>query len=243
MYRQTTAYSRSYNGDRELAYRDVLTAWRDYLAHHNHGRGVVLIGHSQGAAHLKRLIREEIEPSASVRRLLVSAILLGGGVSVANGSDTGGDFEKVRACRSPDQTGCVVTYSSWSSTPPDRGNFGSQPGRHELCVNPAALAGGKAAITPLFVWYASGGIVGEPGGQPATTFIAFPGLYTARCVERGSRAWLLIERVTSHTTDPRPMVQEALGPGRGLHAADVNLTLANLIELVRSQTNAWLAHH
>ena len=30
-------------------------AWQDYLAHYNHGRGVVLIGHSQGAYVLKQL--------------------------------------------------------------------------------------------------------------------------------------------------------------------------------------------
>ena len=33
-----------------VAYNGLLAAWNDYLAHDNHGRGVVLIGHSQGAA-------------------------------------------------------------------------------------------------------------------------------------------------------------------------------------------------
>jgi Protein of unknown function (DUF3089) len=44
-----------------IAYRDVLAAWKDYLAHDNHGRGVVLIGHSQGAGHLTHLLRSWIE--------------------------------------------------------------------------------------------------------------------------------------------------------------------------------------
>ena len=48
--------------DRQRAYRDVRAAWRDYLRHHNHGRGVVLIGHSQGTFHLRELLAEEIEP-------------------------------------------------------------------------------------------------------------------------------------------------------------------------------------
>ena len=42
---------------------------------------------------LRRLIREEIEPSASARRRLVSAVLLGGNVTVRAGSDRGGDFK------------------------------------------------------------------------------------------------------------------------------------------------------
>src|SRR6266581_3787563 len=40
LYRQRTAYANQYNGSRELAYSDVLAAWKDYLAHYNHGRGV-----------------------------------------------------------------------------------------------------------------------------------------------------------------------------------------------------------
>src|SRR3954453_8757714 len=80
MYRQVTAYGNSepsLHADGNLAYRDVRAAWRDYLAHSNHGRGGVLIGHSQGAFLLKRLIRDELDGSPAVRRRLVSAILLG----------------------------------------------------------------------------------------------------------------------------------------------------------------------
>src|ERR1700733_4537492 len=47
--------------DFKLPYEDVRAAWRHYLAHDNEGRGVVLIGHSQGALILARLIAHEIE--------------------------------------------------------------------------------------------------------------------------------------------------------------------------------------
>jgi hypothetical protein len=47
--------------DTALAYHDVLDAWNYYLAHDNQGRGVVLIGHSQGARWLTVLIMREIE--------------------------------------------------------------------------------------------------------------------------------------------------------------------------------------
>ena len=47
-----------------LAYGDVLAAWRDYLAHWNHGRGVVLLGHSQGSYVLKHLLTTVIDRSA-----------------------------------------------------------------------------------------------------------------------------------------------------------------------------------
>jgi hypothetical protein len=58
MYRQATlpaitGAAKQPSGGRvalDVGYQDVLTAWRDYLAHDNQGHGVVLIGHSQGSA-------------------------------------------------------------------------------------------------------------------------------------------------------------------------------------------------
>src|SRR4051812_6062563 len=61
MYRQITLKALS---DRSLvtdaaqasAYADVRNAWRDYLKHYNKGRGVVLMGHSQGSFVLRPLV-------------------------------------------------------------------------------------------------------------------------------------------------------------------------------------------
>jgi hypothetical protein len=204
----------------------------------------VLIGHSQGASVLETLIHDQIEGSAAKRALLVSAILLGGDVVVKDGSETGGTFARTPACMSATQTGCVVAYSSWDKTPPADASLESVPrtGEHVLCVNPAAPGGGSGAITPIFAGYNSEGIV--PPGSPYLRYqwVEFPGLYTARCVQQGSRAWLLVTRV-HRAGDPRPTVQEVDQPTEGLHAADVNITLANLVALVASQGRAWLARH
>ncbi|MDQ8044392.1 MAG: DUF3089 domain-containing protein, partial [Patulibacter sp.] len=69
----------------DLAYADVLKAWHDYLANDNHGRGVVLIGHSQGSALLIRLMHDEIDDNPAERNLLVSAIVPGGNLTVRTG--------------------------------------------------------------------------------------------------------------------------------------------------------------
>ncbi len=68
VYRQVTLTAlRSIMGggtpaiDRDMAYRDVKAAWDDYLAHDNKGRGVVLIGHSQGSLILTQLVAREID--------------------------------------------------------------------------------------------------------------------------------------------------------------------------------------
>jgi hypothetical protein len=47
--------------DRALGYKDALDAWKYYLEHDNQGRGVVLIGHSQGSGVLTQLIKNEID--------------------------------------------------------------------------------------------------------------------------------------------------------------------------------------
>ena len=221
-------------GDYDLEYRDIRAAWHDYLAHYNDGRGVVLLGHSQGSYLFERLLDAE---SASIRRRLVSAILLGGNVLV----DSHNRFDGIPACTSRSETGCMVAYSSWDRTPPKDSNVQSSGrSRHVLCVNPAALGGGSAPITPIFAGINPQGIVPYGSLYVAYHWIEFPGLYTARCVRQGSRAWLLVSRI-QRAGDRRPTVREALGPRRGLHAADVNITLADLVALVGSQSGAWLA--
>ena len=91
MYRQATLtalragdYRIADSVDRALGYNDVLDAWNYYLQHDNHGRGVVLIGHSQGSGVLTQLIRNEID-GKPVQSKIVSALLLGTSLPVPKG--------------------------------------------------------------------------------------------------------------------------------------------------------------
>ena len=81
--------------DAQLAYDDVLAAWKDYLKKHNDGRGVVFVGHSQGTVVLRNLIKQEVDPRKKVRKRVVSALLYGGNVLVAKGERDGGDFQNI----------------------------------------------------------------------------------------------------------------------------------------------------
>ena len=78
VYRQLTIASISAGTPQQreeggkLAYADVREAWRSYLANDNRGRGVVLVGHSQGTRMLRQLLREEIDPKPEARLRLVS---------------------------------------------------------------------------------------------------------------------------------------------------------------------------
>ncbi len=237
-----------------VAYLGVLSAWNDYLSHDNHGRGVVLIGHSQGASMLIALIRNKIDSDPTERRLLVSALLMGGNVTVPMGRAVGGDFENVPACQSDRQTGCVVAYSSFDSTPPDNSFFGrvgtsigsrlspvstTAAGLQVLCTNPASLSGGSGSLSPYFLSGSTDALGSDPGtGTHMTTpWVAYPGRYTAACKTSGGATWLQVD--ASPGPDDRPVVGQALGPRWGLHLVDVNLALGNLVGLVQDQSTAF----
>jgi hypothetical protein len=264
MYRQVTltalrtAMSGKPNpGDRELAYRDVRDAWRAYLAHDNSGRGVVLIGHSQGTGQLTRLIREEID-GKPVQRQIISAILAGGQVTVAKGKDIGGDFTSMPLCRKPGQTGCVVAWNTFRAEipPPADSRFGrtENPDREIACVNPAALAGGDAGLRALFPSGGnSGGVTrGAPdwtgkGLRLPTTFVSLPGLVHGECATTDGANYLKIT-LTPPETGSRArnfngdiMIGPAVLKSWGLHMVDMNIVEGDLTALVDTQARAWLA--
>ena len=237
--------------DTGLAYDDVLAAFRHYLQNDNAGRGFVLMGHSQGARILDRLIAEEIDGTALHDRM-VSAFLLGTTIRVARGSDVGGDFRSVPLCRSPAQTGCVVTYVSFRSTtaPPANTLFGrtTEPGLEAACTDPTALIGTPGELRAYMSadgttivnrrearpWVGSG-----PGIE--TPFVSVPGLLTARCATNENATYL---EITVHGDPGDPRADDISGdltPQWGLHLIDVNLAMGNLLDIVRAQSAAWRA--
>ena len=152
VYRQVTlaGLARASAADWARALADVKAAWRTYLRRFNHGRGVVLIGHSQGTFHLRDLLRQEIEPHRAQRRRLVSALLLGGNVTVAAGRDTGGDLGSLRACRSASQTRCVIAFSTFEGSVPAGAAFGrsGDPGPRRAVHEPGGARGRRRRDRP-----------------------------------------------------------------------------------------------
>ncbi len=235
---------------RNRAYADVRTAWREYLRYDNKGRGVVLIGHDQGAFMLTRLLKDEFDRKAANRRLLLSAMLPGGNVVVPRGRRTGGDFRNIPPCRTNEQVGCVIAYSTYDSQPPANAfvtRLYSQAfprrldsSKRVLCTNPAALVGGVGTLTPYFPSRALPGPLSAmlPPQAVSAPWVAYPRLYTSRCKGGQGATWLQVTQ-TKNAADPRPRLQATLGPRWGFHLADVNLAFGQLVRLVTSQTDAY----
>lgn len=270
LYRQatlTSLHARMNGGtgpaaDRDMAYNDVLAAWRHYLAHDNQGRGVVLIGHSQGAAVLLALIKAEID-GKPVQKQLVSAILPGTNVVVPNGADVGGSLKHIPACRAADQTGCVISYVSFRDTvpPSENGLFGkgveptsmlSFPNAHGLCTNPADLGGGSGPLRSYFQtdmgpWARDGFAWTRDGKHIDTPFVTTPGLLSARCVTQGNISYLAVH-VAAGKDDGRTqdVPGDVVVKGRtfadwGLHRIDMHIGIGDLVDIVGRQGAAFTA--
>jgi pimeloyl-ACP methyl ester carboxylesterase len=252
MYRQRTLVSllKGLGGDPSadlVAYRSVLAGWTDYLAHFNDGRPVIFIGHSQGAAMLIRLLAARIDPSSSLRRQMVAAILLGGNVAVPVGKQVGATFKHLALCTSSTEVGCVIAFSSFPSEPPIDSLFG-RPGQgvslqsgqtrragvKVACVNPAAIGGATHTLDPVFRTSTM------PPLPPAvaTKWVTFPDLYTSTCRYAGGASWLQVTDIAA-AGDLRPVVTETIGAEWGYHGYDVNLALGDLVNDVRGEERAY----
>jgi hypothetical protein len=232
----------------EIAYDGVRAAFDDYMANYNHGRGVVLIGHSQGAEILVALLHDEFDSKPEVRKLLVSALLLGGNVKVPVGKLVGGDFTNIPACGSATQTGCVVAYSSYDETPPAGSYFGragsptmfayGSGNLQVLCVNPA-LPGSTAAqpLKPTFQTEYVVSLSPRLDPAPTTPYTSYSGQLTGQCKSEDGASWLQIDRVG----DGKVMfaLQRYGGESWGLHQHDVSLGTGTLIDLIRSESAAF----
>ena len=234
--------------DRALGYNDVLDAWNYYLKNDNNGRGVVLVGHSQGSGVLSQLIRNEID-GKPIQSRIISALLLGTNVAVPKGKDIGGTFKSMPLCRAANQTGCIVTYVSFRSTipPPPDSRFGrvQDAGAEAGCTNPAALAGGRGQLhayltTGTHQWV-------TPPETISTPFVSVPGLLMAQCVSNEKGSYLEIT-VNGDSHDPRAddIPGDVMASGKpnaswGLHLIDVHAAMGNLVDLVGQQAKAYLA--
>jgi pimeloyl-ACP methyl ester carboxylesterase len=243
----------------EPGYRDVEAAWNQYLANDNQGRGVIIIGHSQGTMLARKLIHDHIDPDPSQRARLVGAFLMGGNVTTAKGRVTGGDFANTPLCTERGQSGCVVAYSVAASDPllsvvgsatgPLAMLLGTSlglpfgDGYEVACTDPGMLSGdyapqGLTIPTTL------------PGNDTVSIYmrtILFPDSLptaptawatttvraTGRCTDRnGYRFYTIDAPQGGHLNEL---------PGNQLHGLDLNLGADRLVSIASQQAETWLA--
>lgn len=254
MYRQRTVGGLLNPADRApdsvgnlIAYRSLRAGWRAFLAARPHrDRPIVVIGHSQGAAMLTRLLRDEIDHDPALRQRLALGLLIGANVTVSTGHVTGGSFDRIPLCTRPGQARCVIAYSSFPGPPPTGAFFGrpgsgvsalsgetARPGVSVACVNPAGIGRRTAVLHGYFP-------TDLAGSGAATPWTSYPDRYTAGCRHGDGATWLQVTS-TDIPGDERRGLTETLGPMWGYHAADVNLALGDLVDDVAAAVRTWRA--
>lgn len=222
-----------------IASADVVDAFRHYMSRYNHGRKIVLIGHSQGAEMVTRLLKQffDGDQDAPMREQLLLGMPIGGHIDVPRGQLVGGTFTHIPVCSRAAETGCVVGYRSvvaGSASP----SFDVFPAGHvNVCVNPTALDGGPHPTTRTYLLMTDRLRAHMPKANEITTpFILLESYYNAECVETQPGVFSLAMSVAAPANDPRanPIDFDArLFRGMmGLHLVDMQLVQGDLIALI-----------
>jgi hypothetical protein len=203
----------------DLAYRDVEQAFDTFVKRIRPDQPIVLAGHSQGAFHLRRLIRDRIAGTPLAKRIVV-AYVIGWPVSQARDLPLMG----MTACKDATSTGCVVSWLSFADPPETemllrayarrRGLDGKEVGDNPsfVCVNPiSGVENGKAEARDNL-----GTLV--PDLAKGTGTLA-PGVVPAACGE---------DHLLHIGAPPELEMGPYVLPGNNYHLYDITLFWSNL---------------
>ena len=128
------AHIRSYdsleNGGRDallFAYADIKAAFEYYLKNYNHGRGIILAGHSQGSTHISLLLKDFFD-GKELQKQLVVAYMPGIGLST-------NEFKAIPFLINSEGIGGFVTWNTFK--------------KNVKSVNYNKWHKGKAVINPI----------------------------------------------------------------------------------------------
>ena len=89
----------------EIAYSDIKRSFEVFLKEFNKGKPIIIAGHSQGAGHAKRLLKDFFD-GKELSDKLIAAYLVGTKI-------TEDDFFDLELMNKPDQTGGYVTWNTY----------------------------------------------------------------------------------------------------------------------------------
>ena len=230
-----------------LAFTDIERAFAEYLAHADRSRRIVLVGHSQGAEMVVRLLRRFFDDDPAMRARLLLAMPIGGEVDVLAGDTRGGTVKNIPACTRADEIGCIVAYRTYAAgerVEADR--WAPAPAHETVCVDPSAIDGGAPAAqqaaqhhfsrTYFAVWPELRGFL--RGVDDVTTpFVLLRDFYGARCV-RGPDGFAWLEASVAPAagdtrTSPVELRDRRFRIGKlGLHVLDLQFAQGDLVDMV-----------
>jgi hypothetical protein len=199
----------------DLAYHDVAAAF-DVFVREAGDRPIILAGHSQGALHLVRLLREKVARTPLAKRVVAAYVI---GWPVSKTADL--PLMGLPECTAADQAGCILSWQSFGEpadpslllTAFDQTNgFTGAPRKDTpmICTNP--ITGTAGATAP-----ASANLGTLFPSADLTSATIEPGRIPARCEGRGL---LMI--------GSPPDLGAYVLPGNNYHVFDYSLFWANI---------------
>ena len=211
----------------DAAYEDVAQAFAFFVSSVDEDTPIVIAGHSQGALHALRLLKDEVAGTPLADRV-AAAYIVGWPISLEHDLPALG----LPACATANQVGCIMSWSSFAepADPSDllqtyaasTGFDGEKRGDSNiLCTNPlSGSVGGQVAADA------------NPGTLVPDDDLAngelVSGYVGARCDERGL---LLI--------GDAPEMGNAVLPGNNYHVYDIPLFWSALKNDVLARVDGW----
>ncbi len=201
----------------DLAYGDVVAAFEEFLNQVGPDRPIILAGHSQGALHLSRLLRERVAGTPIAKRIVAAYVV---GWPISRSADL--PLMGLPECQTADQAGCILSWQSFAE-PADPSmiletfdattGFDGQPrkGTPLVCTNP--VTGTPDATAPAS---ANLGTLIPSADFSTATIVAAQ--LPARCDGRG---FLLIG-------EPPAAFGRYVLPGNNYHVFDYSLFWGNV---------------
>ncbi|MGN6356905.1 MAG: DUF3089 domain-containing protein [Novosphingobium sp.] len=211
----------------DLAYGDVAAAFDRFLAQVPADQPIVVVGHSQGAYHLRRLLKDKVAGQPLAKRI-AAAYVVGWPVSIDHDLPLIG----LPACAGPDRAGCVVSWLSYGEPADPKMTLaayarrpaldGKSPrGSKFLCSNP--LTGGIGGSAP-----ASANLGTLKPDKAMKTASVVVGAVPAACRPDGILS-----------IGDAPDMGAYVLPGNNYHIYDIPLFWANLRADFARRVQAW----
>lgn len=111
----------------DFAYEDIKKAFEYYLQHYNNGRPIIIVSHSQGTTHSRRLLQDYFD-TPEMKSKLVCAYVVGFEIYKE-------DYKLLTLCQDEKETNCYVTWSTFKE------GFQYKEKLHyfgNVCVNPVS---------------------------------------------------------------------------------------------------------
>lgn len=214
----------------DTAYLDVRDAFEVFVASAPKDAPLVLAGHSQGALHLMRLLKERVAGTPLAARV-AAAYVIGWPISVEHDLPVMG----LAACNAPDQVGCVMSWSSFA-----------EPAEPALVLEAyrarPALDGKVKGSEPVLC---TNPLTGRTGGSaPASANLGT--LHPTEKLDGGTLVRQAVPARCDAATgllmigDP-PEIGPFVLPGNNYHIYDIPLFWQNLRSDVARRAAAWKA--